>query len=380
MNILFVLSGTKMGGATHSVLTLISGLHQKGVNIIVSSPDIDPIFNKRMNIMGITLVKLPICFKIYPPVFSLRDGLTWPYDMAKLLLKNYIAKSRIAKLIVDNNIDIVHTNVGPILCGYEACVITNIPHVWHIREYGDKDFHMHVFPNRESFLKKLKNSFSISITQDLLQYNQLVNFPNALCVYNSVRKKNDVFFESHKSNYFLCASRISPEKGFDQILRVFSTFHSEHENMRLKILGMGDEKYVWYLRRLCESLGISGFVDFEGYKENVTDYMKKAKALLVASPSEGFGRMTAEAAFAGCVVIGKNTAGTKEILNITGGYHFNSDEEMLSCMQDVCNLSSEEYKKLAIEAQQRAIANFSEENYVESIFEFYENILSAFVR
>lgn len=39
--------------------------------------------------------------------------------------------------------------------------------------------------------------------------------------------------------------------------------------------------------------------------------LKYASALLVASPSEGLGRMTAEAAFAGCMVIGYNAAGTK---------------------------------------------------------------------
>ena len=40
--------------------------------------------------------------------------------------------------------------------------------------------------------------------------------------------------------------------------------------------------------------------------------MSKALALFVPSSFEGFGFITVEAMFCGCLVIGRNTGGTKE--------------------------------------------------------------------
>ena len=85
--------------------------------------------------------------------------------------------------------------------------------------------------------------------------------------------------------------------------------------------------------------------------------------------------MTAEAAFAGCLVIGKNSAGTKEIMDITGGYPFINDDELLESMTEVLRLSAEEYRSKAITAQKKAILYFSEEKYVDNVCNLYDSIL-----
>ena len=87
--------------------------------------------------------------------------------------------------------------------------------------------------------------------------------------------------------------------------------------------------------------------------------------------------MTAEAAFAGCPVIGKDSAGTKEIMDITGGFPFITDEELLESMTEVLRLSAEEYRLKAIAAQQKAILYFSEEKYVDNVCKLYDSILQG---
>ena len=146
--------------------------------------------------------------------------------------------------------DLIHTNIGPINIGYKASRSLNIPHVWHIREYGDKDFNLFPFPSKRYFRNTLRKSYVVCITKDLLQYNQLDHYDKARVIYNGVRSEKEKDY-SYKSNYFLCASRISPEQGFDQILRVFSVFCKSHKDVKLVILGFGEADYVDFLKQKC---------------------------------------------------------------------------------------------------------------------------------
>lgn len=190
-----------------------------------------------------------------------------------------------------------------------------------------------------------------------------------------MRSKTEVCSVLPKENYFLCASRISEEKGHERIIKIFAKFASVHENYRLVILGEGYESYVNKCKLLVESLGIQDKVSFEGFKTNVDEYMMKAKALLVASQSEGFGRMTAEAAFNCCLVIGYNNAGTKEILENTGGFLWSDDTEFLSAMETVVNLSDEEYEIISRNAQTAAVKSYSKEAYISKVLRVYNVVL-----
>ena len=129
------------------------------------------------------------------------------------------------------------------------------------------------------------------------------------------------------------------------------------------------------LKQKIHDAGCDGKVEFVGHVDNVTDYMKKSRALIVASLSEGFGRMTAEAAFAGCPVIGRNTGGTKEILEATGGFLFNDEEELLSSMIKMAKLPNEEYFSMIVKAQNIAKELYSEESYVEKVYDVYKKAM-----
>lgn len=373
MTVLYVLSDSVMGGATHSVLSIIEEMCRRGNRVIVVSPNMYGYLKERLNSLQVEWHVVPLCFKAYPD--TKKHFLYRVYSFVRMLIVDFFAVCLIKRIIRKEKVSLVHTNVGPVACGYEACRKLGVPHVWHIREYGDKDFNIRMFPSKSEFRKWLSDSYVISITKDLIKYNGLEGSPSARVIYNGVRKESDIRFEYGKEKFFLCASRISPEKGFEQIIRVFAKFHNMHPDYRLIILGLEDKKYKNKLVGLVDSLDLGQSVRFEGYREDVSEYMARARALLVASPNEGFGRMTAEAAFAGCLVIGKNSAGTKEIMDITGGYPFINDDELLESMTEVLRLSAEEYRSKAITAQKKAILYFSEEKYVDNVCNLYDSIL-----
>lgn len=375
MKLLYVISTTHLDGATLSFLSLIKGMREKGAQLIIVIPD------SRNELLGILdnlklkYYKIPFTYRSYPNIDGISSFFKFGYRLIKRVYVNIKAKNRLVKIMRLEKPNIVHTNVGPLHIGYEACLKTKIPHVWHIREYGDLDFKIYEFPSKHAFHRRLKNSYVITITKALLEYNHLKESYKHRVIYNGVRRKTETSFSNRKEKFFLCASRVSKEKGHERIIKIFSIFYQSHPDYKLVILGNGDINFIKELKQQSKILGCGDAVEFMGFQQNVSDYMYKAKALLVASPAEGFGRMTAEAAFNGCIVIGMNTGGTKEILNIIGGYSYINDQEMLNAMKEVVLLTEEKYKEIALRSQKNAQEFFSEESYIDKIYNFYNDII-----
>ena len=376
MNVLYIISATFMGGATISFLTMLKGIRKKGFVPFVVIPDGRREFIDVLERLNITYFIVPLAYSSYDRIRSLRDFLAFPKRMAKRMRTIMRAESAINKIIKENKIDIVHTNVGPLRVGFNCAQKLQIPHVWHIREYGDLDFQIYEFPSKKYFQSLLKKSYVITITKDLLKYNRLQQYNKAKVIYNGVMSEADAFFDSIKENYFLCASRVSPEKGHHNVIRAFGEFCKVNNIYSIKILGDGPNNYIRQLKQLSVECGCSDKIDFLGFKNDVKPFMKKAKALIVASPNEGFGRMTAEALFCGCLVVGMNAAGTKEILDETDGLMFSNNSELLSALLKVDGLTEQQYATIVLSAQDVAKGLYSNESYVENVYCMYKEILN----
>lgn len=374
MKILYIISNTDNHGSTLSFLTLLQYVKKRNDEPYVIIPNNNNIFENLLNSLSVPFFVVPLTFFTYP----VEKGFSWlwfPNHLYHMLKSEKKAERRINAIVKKINPDLVHTNVGVIVAGHFVAKKNNIPHIWHIREYGDLDFNHHMFPSKLIFRKLLKEDFVITITEGLFKYNRLTESIKTAVVYNGVRSENDFHFVSTKEKYFLCTSRISPEKGIDTIIPIFAKFLEKHFDYKLIILGDGQEEYINKIKQLCIDNHCSNAVIFEGFKKNVSPYMRKSTALIVASPHEGFGRMTAEACFEGCIVIGKNSGGTKEIIEQTGGLLFNTQEELLTYMEQLANMSAEEYKKKVLIAQEKAKKLFSIETYTSKIYSIYESVL-----
>ena len=363
-----------MGGATLSFLTLVDFVKKRGDHPFVVIPDSNSDFINLLKQKNIPFFVESLNFFCYP-LKEKRNFIKRIVDIILFLFHEIQNSAKINKIVKTINPDIIHTNVGPLATGHFVAKKRGIPHIWHIREYGDLDFNLHFFPSKKFFHKLLNQDTVISITQDLIKYNELENNPKAFVVYNGVREKDKIHFLFPKSKFFLCASRISPEKGQDGIIKGFAKFHEIHPDYKLIILGDGNDSFVLSLKELARKLNCEDSVIFKGYIRNVSDYMQKATALLVGSHFEGFGRMTAEACFDGSIVIGRNSGGTQEILSQTGGFLYDSQDEMLASMEKVITFSEETYYSIVQKAQLKAQELFSIETYTEKIYSIYAKAL-----
>lgn len=370
-----------MNGSTISIMNLIKGLLKKEVEVVIVAPNLSDDIIAFANKYRIKAYNVPLIRNCSIPTYRERNFFYRKYRILRYYayqLKHYVDYKKLCSIVEIEKPDIIHTDVGVVQDGYYAAKKYKVHHVWHLREYQDKDFDLQILPSKHKLCTLLRNSYVISITKDILKHFNLQEDFMHRVIYNGIMNKNDVCFFPKKEKYFLCASRISPEKGHVDVIKAFALIHKKYPDYRLKILGIDQRGLSAKLKELSRNLECAENVDFLGYTNDVYSFMKKAKSLIVASKFEGFGRMTAEAFFNGCMVIGRYTGGTKEILDSTGGISYLGDYKVLANkMELVINLTESEYTNVVLNGQKIAASLYSNESNTEKTFVFYKEILGT---
>ncbi len=293
-------------------------------------------------------VAIPLRTNTYPLYNNMKDALLFPLRFLFHVMINHMACVRLQRLCETIEPDVICTNVSVVNIGEIVARRLRVPHVYYIREYQDKDFGMKIIPSIGAFRKRLREERTICITRGIQEYFNL-NGNNSEVIYDGVKYARDVVFNKNKERYFLFVGRLDEAKGVRLVLEAFAK--SGITEYRLKIAGASlsmkdDSKLKEYVRQL----GIAGRVDFLGVLPNVDLLMSRATAIVVASRFEGFGRVTAEAMFNGCLVLGRDAAGTKEQfdngLEWTGGeigIRWNTVEELKTKMVEIANNGIEKY-------------------------------------
>lgn len=376
MRVLYLLSSNVMGGASISFLNLILSFDKRDITPVVVFPNkvTDSEFENVLKLNGIEFHHSNLVESVMQKP-CMNNIVRWVAKYLYLSIKKRKSRKELSSIINRVNPDIIHTNVGTIHEGFHLAKKRKIPHVWHLREYQTLDFQWYIYPSFNKFCSYLRQSFVITITDDIKRHFRLEKQGNAFTIYNGIFRANEISNITQKENYFLMASRISREKGHADVITAFSHF-SKRNDYKLKIIGFGDEKYIAELEALAKYNRCEDRIEFLGYKNDVKPLMTKAKALIVASYNEGFGRMTAESAFCGTIVIGKNTGGTKEILDRTGGLLFDTVQELEDQMEHISKMEEGEYNNIARKAQIIASRSYSVENNVFSIKNLYKQMLT----
>lgn len=221
----------------------------------------------------------------------------------------------LVEILSKEDVNLIHTNNGICTLGYELAKKLNIPHVWHIREYIDKDANYRFMPSKHIYCTHLKNgiNYTITITDGVKKHFNLCE--KSSTVYDGVFDTKELpLIEYPKSDYFLYVGRLAEGKRVLDAIEAFGMFKKKNKNSttRLLIAGDGNDEYKSLLNQKVKEYCLDTSIVFLGYRTDVPKLMSKAKALIVPSQFEAFGFITAEAMFYGCPVIGRNTGGTKE--------------------------------------------------------------------
>ena len=148
-------------------------------------------------------------------------------------------------------------------------------------------------------------------------YNKMLNGKKCMTVYipNCIdgmpEKKSNL-----KGKRLISVGRLSPEKGYLDLLRVYHILYKKYPDWKLDIIGDGVEKKL--LEEYIAVHNMQKFVTLHGFqnKEYIDRMMQKSSLYLMTSHTESFGIVLIEAMSHGIPCIAMDSAeGAREIIN-----------------------------------------------------------------
>ena len=385
MKVVYIQHTTSMSGAGKALLNIIEQMIEKKVEVHIVLPDNRGMLYNHLSKLDVHCYIFPVTSWVWPATNSLRDWCLFPYRFLRKFRNSLLFYDKLDKLIRELKPEIIHTNVGVIHLGQILARKYSIPHVWHLREYQDLHFNYHAFPSKKHFKKMLSepNCFPVAITQGVYEHHHLTSNLNAKVIYDGVFKQSKTpEIQLNKENCFLFVGAISEGKGTTELVQSFAKIAKEYPEIELWIAGSGNKSYLDNLKRIINHYSINQQVKFLGHRNDIYQLMSKAKALFVPSRFEGFGFITAEGMYNGCLVVGKNTAGTKEQfdngLKYTGreiGIRYDDADELTGIMRGIGDERIEKYIETLEIAQQVVSKLYTVERNANELYNFYKNIL-----
>ena len=385
MNIAYILNSTAInGGATKAFLNILDGLSKYDIRPYVVVPDKDGVFHELSKRQIPTFVHT-YRSSTYPDFNTLSQRLLFLPRLAARIVANHRVTNMLVNWLRENKINIVHSNTGVVRIGFDAAQRVGLPHIYHIREYQDK-IGLKYFPTKNSFNTQLEkdNSFSICITKDIQNYYGQKNKKTSKVIYDGVFHFATVLPKEENKDFFLFAGRIQPAKGPDQLLKAYKLYICNTTNpLHLKLAGsISDNAYYQSLINFTKENGMTDMVEFLGECHDISDLMRKARALIISSPFEGFGFCMPEAMQQGCLCIGRNTGGTKEqldnALEMTGceiALRYETTEQLADLLYEVASHPTDYYQPYVERAFSIVNKLYTAENNAEKIYQFYKDIL-----
>lgn len=375
------------GGATKSFLAMMHSVMDAGHNVAVVCPDGEGVTEYLRN-NGIKVYILPYIFNIRPIVNGVKDVILFLPRLLKRKIVNKNVKHRLHNLVLQIKPDIIHSNTSVNEIGYDVAKKCGIPHVTHIREYGEKDHRIHIYGVKRRVSDP--EAWNIFITKDIASYYNCLDYRRSKVIYNAIKNVDNPTYISQKEDFLLYAGRIDPSKGVADLIKGYILYCRETGKgaLELRIAGSykspAQAKLKADLSELLHKENLSDKVKWLGAITDVDKLMEKAKAVIVPSYFEGFGRVMPESQAAGALVIGRDTGGTHEQFEngreITGheiGLRFLSVEEMASAMKKAASMTREELESYIFAAQKAIATLYSTKVSATAVLKVYQNITDS---
>ena len=289
--------------------------------------------------------------------------------------KNHCAIKSLMKIVKKEHVQLIHTNTSVVTIGATLSKKSSIKHIWHLREFQDLDFNFMPFTGWKTLRRMIQESDAIiAITKAIAVHFKVASKENCYVMHDAVRSIKDACYIPSKQKYLLFLGHITPKKGAEVALNIFMEFWKKHQDYKLYYIGPVTDEYKDHLMTIIDKSGIDkNCVLFLGYKENVEKYLYYASVLLMCSQNEAQGRVTIEAMFYGCPVLGYRSGGTQEIIQDgVNGFLFSDITEAVNKLTYIVENDNQQVTLNAIDYVKE---NFSEEMYGRKILSIYKSLI-----
>ncbi len=379
--ILFVDHTASLGGAQLALLRLVRTLDHRRFDIRVILFSDGPLTDK-LREAGATVEILPLSESITATSRHAASKSLLRVGTMLTILRHVVRLSRIMRI---RKADLVHTNsLKSDLIGGFAALLARKTLIWHIHDRISGDYMPRMTAGALWLLALLLPGRLILNSESSLK--ALKPYPVTKCdvIFPGVDLDEFPAIKSDRKSFepvVGIVGRLSPTKGQDIFLRSALLVHRRHPNVRFQIVGsamFNDAEYEGEMRRLADSLGISAFVAFVGFVDDIGRYLPRLSILVHASTTpEPFGQVIVEAMASGVAVVAVGTGGVPEIVveGVTGLLVPPADSSSLA--EAICEMLENPRKSLemATQARKRVEDLFVIQRTARMVENVYDNLL-----
>lgn len=179
----------------------------------------------------------------------------------------------------------------------------------------------------------------------------------------------------------LVVANLAPHKGQETAIRATSELVERGYKPILWLVGEEREAggiYTKYLNSLVVHLGLSEFVKFQGFREDIPKLLHAVDFLLLPSTHEGLPLVVLEAQASKVIVLAAPTAGIPEVVEHgRTGFLIEANNSKGYADMIVTLLKSNDLQEVVVEtAYQQIISSLTLEKYCENILQEYDQLMS----
>lgn len=361
-------------GAERSVLALASGLHDNPTfRVLVAVPHEGPLAAACRE-RGIGTV-----------ISQHRQWLARKVSfvgVVKRLVRNLMALVRTDRTLREFEPDVVYTGTGSTPFGALLARRWRIPHVWHLREFGEQDYGAAYDwgPGRcYQFLNNRADRLIANSEAVRAHFVTRLDRSDIRVVYNGFsfdpaqetdRETIDRSgTEAAEQPELVLVGALVEGKGQHDAIRALAVLARWGRYPRLVLAGSGDPDYAQRLQDLVDENGLTEQVQFAGFVDDPEPLYRDAALTLVCSRCEGFGRTAVESLRAGTPVIGTDAGGLPEIVDNgdTGLLYPGGDAQALAAAIDALLADPERYARMAANGPPRMRQRFDQDRYIRAL-------------
>lgn len=311
-----------------------------------------------------------------------------PKSTKRLLLNIYQYYKRELKImsVLENrakqyNPDLIYTNTSIVSIGYKLAKKMHVPHIWHIREFGDLHFNFHYIPHRRCIAKQIRKSdAAIFVSKVLKKHWAKYDEGKFKIVYNGIVFNNvdiNTLRNTSKIFKFGLLGPIITGKGQNIAVKAFAIILKQYPDCELHFYGdVADQEYFQNLQFLISELTCTEKIFFHPFTQDTNSIYYNLNVVLSCSYYEAFGRTIVEAMGRGVPVIANANGGPEEIIDEgVNGLFFKQTPENLAEKMRLLISEPNLYNQISANSIIKARKNFSVEEYVSKVCSIFKETL-----
>ncbi len=303
----------------------------------------------------------------------------------------FINAKKLARIIDDNNIDVIHMHWGRdlALVAFSKYFSKAKPAIIHTRHmmitHVKNDFYHNFLYSQINLmltitreLEKLAKSFIHRYARKITTLYHGVKQPDKFLGATDIKQQREALGFSEDDFIAGLIGRLEESKGQHLLINAIHT--CRQNGHRVNALIVGHEMNPGYrdkLKSLATELGVIEHIKFHDFSNNPQQLMQLCDCIVLASGNETFGLVLPEAMRAGIAIIGSNSGGVPEIIDHekTGLLFESGDAASLYEQIERLYVDTELRKNIACNGKEKADDIFNNEDHFISLEKHFLDLI-----